>query len=189
MSIQNEEEKLLVQAHIADYQVITARISRFMGIQFVPWPALFAFLVLLATAHTLFDAHRVDWGPAFLAWGAAGAIQIAVLVYYFALFEVYNHVRYVETILKPRLIRLVGTDEVWSYEGFLKRTGKANSPLLGDIGPAVPAISSVVVAGIFRIPGSGWDYIGSALNTALLLIVIASAIRVVNSRRAFTSVA
>jgi hypothetical protein len=175
---------LIVQAHVADYQAIATRISRFMSLQFVPWPGLAVFLTLVATTHRLFD-------PVLVAWGTAGIAQIAVITYYYALYEVYNHVRYVETVLKPNLARLlcVHSDAFWGYERYLANTGKANDPLLGDIGPAVVSFLATALAAIARIPGSGWDYLGSILNGVLLVVTVTSVIRVVKVRKGFTRVA
>ena len=177
-----EHLKLLVQVHVADYQAIATRISRFMALQFVPWPALVVFLSLVASTHKLFD-------PILLAWGAAGVAQVAVLTYYFALYEVYNHVRYVETELKPNLAKLLAlsTDSFWGYEKYLKKTGKANDPLFGDIGPALVSVVAVTLAALARIPGSGWDYVGSLVNGLLLVLTATSAIRVVKVRRDFAA--
>lgn len=176
-----EELKLVVQAHVADYQVIATRISRFMSLQFVPWPALAAFLILVGTTYKLFD-------PILVAWGTAGVVQIAVLTYYFALYEVYNHVRYVETNLKPKVAELLklNTDSFWGYEKYLNGTGKANDPLYGDVGPAFVSLVAVVLAAVSRIPGSGWDYLGPVVNGVLLVLTATSAIRVVKVRKGFT---
>ncbi len=176
--------KLVVQAHVADYQAIATRISRFMSLQFVPWPALATFLTVVAATHKSFD-------PILVAWGTAGVAQVAVLTYYFALYEVYNHVRYVETELKPKVAKLLelNTDSFWGYEKYLKKTGKANDPLFGDVGPALVSVLAVVLAAVSRIPGSGWDYLGSVVNGFLLVLTVTSVIRVVKVRRDFTDAA
>jgi hypothetical protein len=173
--------KLVVKAHVADYQVIATRISRFMSLQFVPWPALAAFLTLVGGTYKFFD-------PILVAWGTAAIVQVAVLTYYFALYEVYNHVRYVETQLKPKVAELLklNTDSFWGYEKYLKMTGKATDPLFGDIGPAFASLLAVVLAAVSRIPGSGWDYLGSVANGVLIVLTITSVIRVVKVRRGFT---
>ncbi len=173
--------KLVVQAHVADYQAIATRITRFTSLQFVPWPALAAFLTLVGGTHKLFD-------PILVAWGTAGVVQVAVLTYYFALYEVYNHVRYLETELKPKLAELLklNTESFWGYEKYLKKTGKANDPLIGDVGPAFVSLLAVVLAAVSRIPGSGWDYLGSVVNGFLLVLTVTSVIRVVKVRRGFT---
>lgn len=175
--------KLQVQAHVADYQVIALRVSRFMSLQFVPWPTLAAFLTIVAGTQKLFD-------PILLAWGTAGVVQVAVLTYYFALYEVYNHVRYLETELKPKVAVLLdlNTESFWGYEKYLKKTGKAYAPLFGDVGPAIASLLAVVRAAISRKTesGSGWDQFGLALNVFLLVLTGASVIRVVKVRMGFT---
>ena len=173
----SEQQRLVVQAHVADYQVVTVRISRFISLQFVPWPALAAFLTVAYYTHTFFD-------PVLVAWGTAAGAQIAVLVYYFALYEVYNHVRYIENELKPNMAKALSLnpDQFWGYERYLKKTGKANSALWGDITPAAISFLAVIIAALFRIPGSGADYIGSILNAVLLVVTVTSVIRAVKVR-------
>lgn len=115
-------------------------------------------------------------------------VQVTVLTYYFALYEMYNHVRYVETQLKPKVADLLklNPNSFWGYEKYLKMTGKANNPLFGDVGPALASLLAVVLAAVSRIPGSGWDYFGSMVNGVLLVLTIISVIRVVKVRKGFT---
>jgi hypothetical protein len=181
MDTDTEVLKLVVQAHIADYQVIASRISRFTSLQFIPVPALGAFLTVVVGTHKLFD-------PILVAWGTAGVVQFGVLTYYFALYEVYNHVRYLETKLKPMVANLlkVEPESFWGYEKYLKKTGKGNDPLFGDVGPVFVSFLAVLLAALSRIPPSGWDYFGSVVNGFLLILNVTSVIRVVKVRRGFT---
>lgn len=177
-----EQLKLIANAHVADYQVIATRISRFISLQSVPWPVLAAFLTVVYYTRSFLD-------PVLVAWGTAGVAQVAVLTYYFALYEVYNHVRYIENELKPNMAKILSLspDQFWAYEKYLKKTGKANNPLYGDIGPALISFVAVALAALARIPGSGLDYIGSILNGLLLVMTITSVIRVVKVRMDFSA--
>jgi len=175
---------LLVHAHLAEYQTITARISRFMSLQAVPWPALVAFLTIVTIAYEkgLFDPAFI----ALVAWGAAFVAQLAVQTYYFALYEVYNHVRYVENELRPKLAALLGTGSFWGYEGYLKKTGKANNPLLGDLGPAAISIAAIILASALR--WKSWaasDFLGLAINGLFLTVTGLTASHVVKVRKDF----
>ena len=179
-----EIHKLQAQAYVAEYQAMVTRINWFMSMQFVPWAPLVTFLALIAATYSYF-------APILVAWGAAAMAQVAVLVYYFALFEVYNHVRYIETELKPRMATLLTleTDLFWGYEKFLKRHGKANDPLFSDLWPVALSGIAFALAALNRIPGSGWDYVGSLVTGFLLVLTITSALRVVKTRRAFEGAA
>jgi len=174
------EKATQVQAYVAEYQAIMTRINWFMSMQFVPVGPVVAFLALIGAIHASFD-------PILVAWGTAGVAQCAVLTYYFALYEVYNHVRYVETKLKPRLAILLklDTDAFWGYERYLKKFGKANNALFGDLWPAIVSVLAFILAAIKRTPGSGWDYAGSLITGFLLLLTVISATRVVKVRKDF----
>ena len=179
-----DAKKAQVQAYVAEYQTIMTRINWFMSMQFVPVGPVVAFLALIGAIHAFFD-------PILVAWGTAGVAQCAVLTYYFALYEVYNHVRYVETKLKPQLASLLKleTDSFWGYERYLKKFGKANDPLFGDLLPVIPSALAFILAALTRIPewipGSGWDCAGLLLTGILLLRTVVSATRVVKVRRDF----
>lgn len=179
-----DAEKAQVQAYVAEYQAIMTRISWFMSMQFVPVGPVVAFLTLIGATHASFD-------PILVAWGTAGVAQCAVLTYYFALYEVYNHVRYVETKLKPKLASLLKleTNSFWGYERYLKKFGKVNDPRFGDLLPVIPSALAFILAARTRIPewipGSGWDYAGLMLTGILLLRTVVSATRVVKVRRDF----
>jgi hypothetical protein len=62
--MEREVLKLVVQAHITDYQVIQARIMMWVPLQFVPWATLAVFFAVIDATHRLFDAWLVAWGTA-----------------------------------------------------------------------------------------------------------------------------
>lgn len=181
------DPNLLIKAHIAEYQALANRINGFMALQFVPWPPLVVFLTLVATVYKyeLFDPTIV----ALVAWGAVVVVQVAVLVYNFALFEVYNHVRYIETKLKPKVATLLGTDSFCGYEKYLKETGKVNNPLIGDCGLLVFQLAAIILATYCR--WTNWsklDSFGLAVNGFVLFFTAYTAIRIVKARKGFAGV-
>lgn len=175
--------KLLAQAHIAEYQGVTTRISRFMSVQFVVWPILVGVLSLITTTY-----KEGFLGPILFAWGSVAIAQVAVQTYNFALYEVYNHVRYVEIVLRPKLATIVGTDSFWGYERYLKNTGKANNPLLGDLGPTVMSVVALILVALWRRDSwEAWDFLGLAVNGLFLVGTSLSAWSLVNVRKAFVN--
>jgi hypothetical protein len=176
----SDTEKVLVQLHSTEYQAIVTRISRFISLQFVVGPVLVAFLTLVATGYQ----HEIEiFSPFVVAWGCALATQLAVQTYYFALYEVYNHVRYVENDLRPKVERLLGTDLFWGYERYLTRTGKAYNPLIGDVGPAIFSLAAFALPALWRWDNcSGWDVLGLAVDGIFLILISVTVCNVVKVR-------
>lgn len=120
----------LLKLYMTEYSAILGRINTFITLQFFPWPPLAVVLALVVNA---FNGQKFDsLTAAFIIWLTAVAAQVAVSIYLFALFEVYNHARYIETELRSKLSQMTGISSIWGYEQFLKKTGKANSPKIGD---------------------------------------------------------
>jgi hypothetical protein len=166
----------LVQALLAEYQAMTSRIVLFMTIQTVPWPVLAAYLGAVVTAY--FNGLFTHVPVALVAWGTVLVTQFAVHAYYYALFEVYNHVRYVEQQLKPQMAKLLGTDSFWGYEHYLNKTGKASSAKLNDV--AFAFISVGVMASVWNWRWATWgggDTWGAAINGLFLVLTLWSVIR------------
>jgi hypothetical protein len=176
----SDTEKVLIQLHASEYSAMVTRISRFMSLQFVIWPVLIGVLIFIAKEYSKRQL------PADLtAWGSVFAIQFATQNYNFALYEVYNHVRYIERVLRPRVVALLGTDAVWEYERYLHKTGKAHSAWIGDIGPAIGSLVAILLSAYWR--WDDWrvsDFWGFALNGILLVQVSLTAYRIVMVRKA-----
>jgi hypothetical protein len=155
-----------------------------MTIQFVSWPLLLAFLSLVAS--TFRDGVFGHPERALVIWGCAFAAQIAVLVYNFATYEIYNHVRYVETRLRPKLAALIGTNSFWGYERFLSKTGKANDPLFGDVGPLLVSLGAIGLASVAQWDcWSQWDLLGLSWNGLVFIGAVAMSLRVIAARKGF----
>jgi hypothetical protein len=190
----SDVEKLQVQAYFCEYQAMITRMNWFMSLQFMPLVPLIAFFAFIVTAHSHFHLNLV-----LVEWGAVGVTQIGLLIYYFSLHEVYNHVLYVEKCLKPKVSVLLhlGTDSFWGWERHLKQFGKANDPAVGDCVPAALPLGAFIVAAsiaVGRAPASewttaGWDCLGTVVTGYLLLRVVVLAGRVVKVRKEFEAVA
>ncbi len=173
--------KALIQVHSSEYSAMVTRINRFMSLQFVVWPVLIGALTFIWTEHSKGNLPAV-----LVAWGSVFAVQFASQNYNFALYEVYNHVRYIEQVLRPRVVALLHTDAVWEYERYLNRTGKAHSAWIGDVAPAVGSLATLLLSAYWR--WNDWevsDFWGFALNGLLLIQVSLTACRIVMVRKDF----
>jgi hypothetical protein len=128
----SEVQKLRAQAYSNEYQAMMTGMNLFMTLQFMPLVPLIAFWTIVANTYIRFNDHPVEL--ILVKWGAVAVTQIACLVYYFSLHEVYNRVLYIETELKPKVAVLLhqATNSFWGWERHLRRFGKANNPRFGD---------------------------------------------------------
>jgi hypothetical protein len=159
-----EREKLQAQAYFAEYQAMMTRMNFFMSLQFTLWAPLVAFLTLVFGAYAA--PLSTDIKSA-LFWGAAVVTQLVVLVYCFALHEVYNHAFYIETRLKPQVAELLdlARESFWAWERHLAAEGKANNPGFGDFLPDAISGLALIVAFVT----AGWNWLGVLATSALLV--------------------
>lgn len=186
MSKFTDTRTLQVQAHIADYETMMERISWSMSLQFMPLVPLVGFYSFIAVASKLLT-------PPFRIWGAVIATQVAINIYYFALHGVYNHVLYIETKLKPCVADIIQlkTNSFWGWERHIKRFGRANDPLIGDIAPgalSVVALAAGVIIAIAQTSASLWICLGGVVSILLACGSIILAARVVKIRKKFEEV-
>ena len=106
----SDVQKLQVQAYFSEYQAMMARVNWFMSLQFIPLTPLVAFLAIVGAVYRFLEPHLI-------AWTTAAVVEVAVLVYYFSLHEVYNHIRYIEVTLKPRVAALLNGTRLCSGDG------------------------------------------------------------------------
>ncbi len=109
-----ETEDRLIQLHIAEFAALTNRNSFLTYIAFTFWPALIVYLTLIS------NATRLDNAKLMAAFGAFGSFLLAG-AWYHCIWEGYNNICYVETVLKPVVRNLVRQEpervkEVWGYE-------------------------------------------------------------------------
>ena len=184
----SDVQKLQSQAHIAEYQALMTRMSWFMSLQFMPVVPTIAFFSFVALTQ---DAL----GPFVVTWGAAWVVQVSVLIYYFALHEVYNHALYIEANLKERLSPILRLDATsyWGWERHLKEFGKANDPRFGDIIPASLAAIAFLSATFWAMTRCRqswwWDCLGFFVVGLFLIGVVVLAMRVLKVRTKLESAA
>lgn len=177
-----------LEAYCNEYQAMMARMNWFMSMQFMPLAPLIAFYAFIAAVYDHFSFNLI-----LVEWGTAGVTQTAVLIYYFSLHEVYNHALYIERNLKPRVAVLLhlSTDAFWGWERHLRQFGKANDPTFGDLAPAgLPSITfaAAVLMAIRRTLATGcttigWDLLGMAVTSSLMIGVVVLAFRVLKVRK------
>lgn len=184
-----ETQRLQLQAYLGEYQAMMARVNFFMSLQFMPVAPLVAFLAAVAVAHKYLELHIV-----LLVWVSAGVTQIAILVYYFALHEVYNHVQYLETKLRPRVaaLLLLRVDTLWGWERHLKKSGKAYGAWVGDVAPAIfSAVAFAVSTAVALLsePASLWNCLAVLFTGGLLFGAALLSRRVMKVRHDFEAAA
>jgi hypothetical protein len=191
----SDRKKAMLQVHCVDYQVMVARISRFIGLQFVVWPVLVTFLTFVLVE---FLKERPQSQHLSFLWAAALATNLAVQTYYFALHEVYTHVGYIETTLKPRVAiqiglasfgvlgRDSGLTSFWSWEQYLRKKGKAYDALWGDLFPTLFSVVAVL-SPLYLYTGvwSGWDFAALMVDGLFLRGICGTALRIVRARTVF----
>jgi hypothetical protein len=179
---EHELVKLRAQAHFSEYQAMMARGTFWMSMQFMPLAPLVAFFALVCIVT---KDHQV--APELVAWGTAGVTQVAILVYYFSLHEVYNHARFIEMDLKPDVAALLEWqgNKFWGWERHLKDLGKAFSPAIGDQVPIGLSCIALIAAMYARwCPlHSIWDGVGLTATVGLFVATAVLGTNVVKVRK------
>lgn len=98
-----------------------------------------------------------------------------------ALDEVYKHLLYIETALKPRIANIVPMmpTSFFAWERYVRSKGKAGKPWVFDTVPVgialVALVIAIVLAAARRTPGEclpTWDIVGLVLTGVALLLVL-----------------
>lgn len=161
----NEQE---INLHIAEYNALTTRTTYFINFQFILLTALLAWIIVIVTIWDSKLEHIYIWG---LLLGA----QLIGIINAFVTHEYYNIVTYLESDLKPEIIKLIKNKSFWSYESFLiKERGKKNIKNWKLFFEFLAVIfSGVIIIAIFIYRIHEWilgDYIGLFLNIIFLII-------------------
>jgi hypothetical protein len=153
-----ESTKMQIDLHIAEYNAITTRCTNFTYIQNV----VLSLIVIWITAMIGFwiahpDSYYISWGA--LLGAQAFGIIFAALVY-----EQYNMVRYIESYLRPIIIRFVKNDTIWFYESFLI-TQRKDAYKIWEFSSVIITGILIIVLAIIRIPWKLGDLLGFILNS------------------------
>ena len=174
----DEQKKLQLQAYVAEYQAMMSRTTWFMSLEFSALLPIIGF----------FTAYRyID--PNLVAWWLALTVQSTLLVYCFALHEVFNNVLYIEAKLKPKVSVLLklSANQFWGWERHLKQSGKANDPGIFDKIPATISVFAFLAASfvaVYKAYPSGWDCLGAVVSGCLSINAVGIARRIGKVRKA-----
>ena len=168
----SEKSKLVLDVCLAEYSTLTARCTSYMAASFAPLPLLVAYIALISIEE--------QGGIAFKYWWILLGIVIAVDLFQFCNYEQCSCVWYMESVLKPRIVRLVGDEHVLEYEQWLLRDRKAEK-IAGDF--LIPILGLLILAAGILPPLHPHDL---PTYAALLLCVLFVAMGVWLTRRVST---
>lgn len=158
----------LINLHIAEYNALTTRTTYFINIQFILLTALPAWIIVIVN---IWDS-KLEY---IYIWGLLLGVQLIGIINAFVTLEYYKIVTYLESDLKPEIIKLIKNKSFWSYESFLiKERGKKNRKNWSLFFEFLAVIfSGVIIIAIFIYRIHEWilgDYIGLFLNIIFLII-------------------
>src|ERR1017187_2268802 len=104
--------KRCLDVHLAEYNALTMRNTYWITLQYAGYAIAGAYVGFAVQARNTVPFDTLWWGsamgPFLLGWGI---LQIQ--------YEIFNNVEYMETRLKPKIMKLVGGQACWDYEPFL----------------------------------------------------------------------
>jgi hypothetical protein len=115
----------LLHLHITEYNALTTRNNNWVTIQVGIWSLILLYATAASTVWTYSYQSKPEYG-AYIIWGSAAFIQIALAILYFTMQEVYRNVLYLETVLRGLIRDLVGDSPFWQYESFLAKNTDRN---------------------------------------------------------------
>jgi hypothetical protein len=181
----SETDKLRLQVYIAEYQAMMVRVNWFMSLQTTCWLALPTFLTFVA-------AVGKDIDPVLIQWGAATVVEMLIFLNLVSLDEVYKHLLYIETNLKPQLAGFshMPLNSFFGWERYVRAKGKAGDPSVFDTAPPGVALVTFFIATsltLSRTDSGKWpsygDILGLALASGALILVGFVTVHARKSRR------
>jgi hypothetical protein len=168
----------LLQLHVSEYQAIVARNSVWQSMQAGFVPLLLVFYALIAQLWSTVD-HAV------LAWLSLLVFELVSFVFGQTTLEVYDNVRYVETVLRPALKNLLGTDAFWMYERWV-RPRRLKFAFWYEALPTILTLPALGVTSAWRYGERALgDWLAFATCIVLYLLLVLLNIRMVRTRREF----
>lgn len=169
-----------IDLHIAEYDVLINRATYFINIQFVLLTALIAWVVVLGQI----------WNPQLgyiFNWALIIGAQVLGIINANMLWENYCIISYIETDLKPKIIKLTNKDGFWGYEPFLSKLRETkktkNSMTLMDFIGTLMAFIIIIATTIYRF--NNWiilDWLGLILNILLFVVLFMKTYQTVKLR-------
>lgn len=172
------DAKELLHCHVAEYAALTMRNTYWLTLQFAVWS-----IVLIYVTAAVFLWGKVD--QAFLLWGSAAIVQVAVLHWFHCGQEMYINVRYLESTLRPKVRELVGAQDVWGYEEFLARH-RGPAPKVFETWPVALCVLGLALIGKAQYPWATIaDCVGIVVNAVLLVGMVYGCVALVQTRHRF----
>ena len=109
---------LLAQLHTAEYSALMARISSWAQLQYAAWPIILGALAILSQMKDVPGQYR--W------WLALIVTLLVYLAFQGNMVGMLFYVLLIERDVRPRVERLVGTDEFWVCERIWRKRLPAN---------------------------------------------------------------
>lgn len=171
------ESELLVQLHIAEYNMLMARLTNWITLQNSLWAVLVIFLALIAQVYNSLPSPRL------LAWGSVLVAEYVCIFWYVMQLEVYRSIAYVEKELRPKIAPLVQNQRFWNWEAHVAE-GRGTRFIWWEWMSAFLAL--LAVAGVALCRTRSWtrsDYLGLALASIVYISLLTLAIGMYRMRR------
>jgi hypothetical protein len=160
----------LIQAHLNEYQALTMRNTYWITLQFACWPTILLYLTLGAQLWNLVD-HL------FLIWTSGAIVQLAIMIWQRAAYEIYNNTVYMETTLRHQIQSLIEDHaDFWGYERYLHGRQK-KGPLWHEAWPALLCLLGYLYCLLYhrpKLPIKEWtipNWTGISLNFFMLVAI------------------
>jgi hypothetical protein len=178
-SVADTRSGLELQVHLAEYNALTMRNTYWITLQYACWPIL---LLFWSCAVPLWD--KVP--QTLFVWICGGVTQAVVASWCEAGHEIYSNATYIEHKLRPKIQLLLGVDQFWGYEPFLK-VQRGNAPLWYEYWPMLALAALLALLIFYKRPWCPGDWLGLALYSTVLAVVVQRTARLVKERRRITS--
>lgn len=181
----SENEVVIINLHVAEYQALTTRNTYLVTLQFSLWPVLLLFLTLVSqvwnsipkepNTPTPDQAHRV------LVWSTAAALQLIGAAWVQLAWEQLSNLIYIEEHVRSDISHSLVGSKFWQYEVFLAK--QRGSAFVGDYWLTVGTIVLIPLLIVFAMPFMWIDYIGLGASMFLCAFLVIKTIGAMNLRR------
>lgn len=153
-----------IDLHISEYNSLTTRQTYYMNMQIVLLTVGVAWGVVIASI----------WNKNFecgLIWSLILGWQLVDFIYAYCFYDSYLIVAYLESELKPKIIKIIKTSNFWEYETFLsKKRGKAQ--MFFEFSNVFIMLLIIIIGIYFRFYGwISWDWIGLIINIIIWIFI------------------
>jgi len=174
-----------ISLHVAEFEVLMTRNTYWTTIQFSVAPAIAIYLTLLITAwesiKIVNPAAEVGIYQKHFLWLALLGAELFVLAGYNCVYEIYNNVRYVETLLRPEIDQLVASPRYWQYEKFLEKQ-RGIPFFIVECWATVGILVAEVIIAVEEVPWKWPDYLWFGATLLIAAFVVTQNLNVTKMR-------